>query len=109
MGTLHIRAPRIIPDVGPRDNVWEYKNAQGFSADDFPDAHAHPAIFPLPLAKDHILTWTNPGDLVLDPMAGSGTVQRASKDLGRPSVGVEIHEDYLPIITGRMAQDVLGL
>ena len=108
-GTLHIRAPRIIPDFGPRDNVWEYKNGHGFSAADFAEAHAHPAIFPLPLAKDHITTWTNPGDVVLDPMAGSGTTLRAAKNLGRKAIGVEIHEGYLHIITERMAQEVLAL
>ena len=106
-GSLTVRVPRVIPEYGPRDNVWEYKNGHGFSAPDYPDAHDHPAIFPLALAKDHILTWTNPGDLVLDPMAGSGTVLRAAANLGRKAIGVEIHADYLPIITGRMAQQVL--
>ena len=35
-------------------------------------AFQHPAVFPEKLAEDHILSWTNPGDLVLDPMCGSG-------------------------------------
>ena len=90
--------------IGYRTNVWRYHT--GVESDIQGD---HPAIFPLALAKDHITTWTNPGDAVLDPMAGSGTVLRAAKDLGRVAVGVEIHEDYLPIITGRMAQSVLAL
>ena len=66
------------------------------------------ARFPLALALDHITTWTNPGDVVLDPMAGSGTTLRAAKNLGRKAIGIEIHEDYLHIITGRMAQSVMA-
>ena len=72
-------------------------------------AHQHPAIFPYKLARDHILTWTNRGDVVLDPMVGSGTTVKAAKDLGRTAVGVEIHEGYLPIIGNRLAQQVLGM
>ena len=45
--------------------------------------------------------------MVLDPMAGSGTVLRAAVDLGRQAIGVEIHDAYLPIIRNRMAQQVL--
>jgi DNA modification methylase len=39
-------------------------------------AEAHPARFPEKLAEDHILSWSNPGDLVLDPFMGSGTTER---------------------------------
>ena len=59
------------------------------------------------LANDHILTWTNPGDLVLDPMAGS--TLRAALDLGRRAVGMEIHEPYCDLIRRRMAQEVMDL
>ena len=107
---------RYAPEShGRRTNIWRYKTgvasagSHSLAAPDFLGAHEHPAIFPLALAKDHIRTWTNPGDVVLDPMAGSGTVLRAAKDLGRTAIGVEIHEDYLPIITGRMAQSVMAL
>ena len=104
---------KLRPEYGHRTNIWRYgvgaasAGAISQSAPDYLAAHEHPAIFPLALAKDHIRTWTNPCDVVLDPMAGSGTVLRAAKDLGRVAIGVEIHADYLPIITGRMAQGVL--
>ena len=68
-----------------------------------------PRSFPLVLAADHILTWTNPGDLVLDPMAGSGTASRAAKDLGRNSVAIEIHEPYVDLIRRRLSQEVMPL
>ena len=99
----------------PRHNVWDYAvggaaaGKASISAPDFPEAHEHPSIFPIALALDHITTWTNPGDLVLDPMAGSGTVSRAAKDLGRDSIAVEIHEPYVDLIKRRMAQEVLEL
>jgi site-specific DNA-methyltransferase (adenine-specific) len=38
------------------------------------EAFKHPAIYPEKLAQDHILSWSNKGDLVLDPMCGSGTL-----------------------------------
>lgn len=50
----------------------------------------HPAVFPEQLAADQILTWTNPGDLVLDPMAGSGTTCYEAARLGRHFIGVEV-------------------
>ena len=106
-GKQGIRHPnKVVGEYGVRTNVWRYACGKGHND---PMAHEHPAPFPDALAVDHIITWTNPGDVVLDPMAGSGTTLRAAKDLGRVAVGVEIHADYLPIITGRMAQSVMAL
>ena len=99
----------IIQRFGTRTNVWRYGTGNNISAPDFPSAHAHPAIFPLPLAQDHIRTWTNEGDIVLDPMCGSGTTLRAAKNLNRQAIGVEIHEPYCELIINRMAQDVMDM
>ena len=106
-GSLKVRAGGMVPTKSVRTNVWHYATGYRISAPDHLDAHEHPAIFPLALAKDHILTWTNPGDLVLDPMAGSGTVARAAKDLGRNSIAIEIHAPYVDLIHRRLAQGVL--
>ena len=46
---------------------------------------------------------TNPGDLVLDPMAGSGTTLRAARDAGRESIGIEVHEPYYRVDTAASA------
>ena len=54
-------------------------------------------------------SWSNPGDVVLDPFAGSGTTLRAAKDLNRHFIGIEINENYIHIINQRLAQDVLAL
>ena len=60
-------------------------------------AHEHPATFPFQLAYDHIRTWTQPGDLVIDPMCGSGTVLSAALALDRRAIGIEIHAPYIDI------------
>jgi DNA modification methylase len=58
-----------IAEYGIRNNIWRYKTANSSSTDKI--AYQHPAIFPEQLAEDHILTWSNEGDTILDPMAGS--------------------------------------
>ena len=83
-------------------SLWRNLPALGFRA-----VHNHPAIFPLALAKDHIRAWANPGSAVLDPMAGSGAVLRAEKDLGRVAVGIEIYEPCVGLIRRRLSQEVL--
>ena len=96
-----------VPETGLRANVWAYNTSFGKHHPGYPAAHEHPATFPYKLAADHIRTWTNPGDLVLDPMAGSGTTLRAAIDLGRRAVGIEIHKSYCELIATRLAQGVM--
>ncbi len=69
----------------------------------------HPARFPQQLARDHILSWTNPGDLVIDPTVGSGTTLRAAVDLRRRAIGIEINPGYYDLIRQRLAQSMLPL
>ena len=107
-GSIGGRQDKIVPAIIPRTNVWQYSHGKGSSAES-PVAHKHPAIYPLQLAKDHMQTWTNPGDLVIDPMAGSGTTMRAAVDLGRRAVCMEIHEPYCDLIEQRMAQQALEI
>lgn len=57
----------------------------------------HPAVFPEHLAEDQIRTWTNPGDLVLDPLAGSGTTLYTAHLLDRHYVGIEISPQYIKL------------
>ena len=62
----------------------------------------HPAVFPEQLAKDHILSWSNPGDTVLDPFMGSGTTAKAALHAGRKCIGIEISSEYCEIIKQRV-------
>lgn len=91
----------VCGEFGLRTNVWNViKESSG---------NEHPAPFPLDLARDHVATWSNPGDLVLDPFSGSGTTAKAAKELGRRFLGLEINPEYCAIAERRIAQQVLEL
>jgi len=97
---------RIAPEMGARGNVWEYEAGFRHSSTDT-IAHKHPAIFPEALARDHILSWSNPGDIVLDPFNGSGTTTKMARELGRKFLGIEINEEYCEIARKRIEQQLL--
>ncbi|MCI4669631.1 MAG: site-specific DNA-methyltransferase [Bacteroidia bacterium] len=82
-----------------KGNIWEY--VVGKKAED-QEAKGHPAPFPLALAKDHVNSWTKAGDLVLDPMCGSGTSCRAAHELGRNYIGIDISSDYCELARKRI-------
>ncbi|MGI9256893.1 MAG: DNA-methyltransferase [Salinispira sp.] len=83
-----------------RTNIWQYAVGLGGSTTD-KIAFRHPAIFPEKLAGDHILSWTNPGDLVLDPMCGSGTTCKMARLNGRQWIGIDISQEYIDIASER--------
>lgn len=87
--------------LGRRTNIWEYKVGKGKSATD-PVAYNHPAIFPEELAKDHILSWSNEGDLVYDPFMGSGTTAKMAILNNRNYIGSEISSEYCDLIDERL-------
>ena len=89
-----------------RDNIWKYGVGNGKSTkENF--VFEHPASFPEKLAGDHIKSWSNKGDIVLDPMNGSGTTTKMAKQLGRNYIGIEISEEYCKIAEDRLRQEVL--
>ena len=88
---------------GKRFNIWRYSGARAQASDNIL-ANRHPAIFPEALARDHIVSWSNPGDLVLDPMMGSGTTLKVAQQLGRRAVGIEISLNYCRIAVERLRQ-----
>ena len=62
----------------------------------------HPAVFPLQIPFDHILSWTNEGDLVFDPFLGSGTTGIAAVQLKRKFIGVDKVDEYCIIAKERI-------
>lgn len=90
-----------IKEVGVRFNVWRYSTGRGNSTSD-EIAFQHPAIFPEKLAIDHVKSWSNPGDTVLDPMMGSGTVGKACMELDRKFIGIELDPEYFQIAKKRL-------
>ena len=84
-----------------KENIWEYAVGLGGTTKDR-IAFKHPAVFPEKLAEDHILTWTNEGDLVFDPMCGSGTTCKMAKINNRKFIGVDISEEYCEIARKRI-------
>jgi site-specific DNA-methyltransferase (adenine-specific) len=100
-GTLKKVDKFVISEFGTRYNVWYINNGKGFSSKD-DIAFEHPAIFPESLAEDHILSWSNEGDYILDPMCGSGTTLKMSKLNNRNYVGIDINEEYVDLSNRRV-------
>ena len=86
---------------GRRTNIWKYEVGKGKSSLD-KISFQHPAIFPEQLANDHILSWSDEGDLVYDPFMGSGTTAKMAILNNREWVGSEISGEYCDIINKRI-------
>ena len=104
-GELVERNIKPIPEFSPRNNIWKYNTGRNYSSKDSA-AFEHPAIYPEQLVKDHILTWSNEDDLVLDPFMGSGTTAVICKDNNRNYLGYEIDEKYYNICKRRIVEHV---
>lgn len=86
--------------MGIRSNIWRYP--VGFM--DTSDKTGHPAPFPEALARDHIMSWTNEGDTVLDYFGGSGTTAKMARNLGRNYLTCDISGEYCDLMRRRLAQ-----
>ena len=95
---------KVRPDESIEWNVWDYLTG-GASGDE--GQGNHPAYFPERLARDHILSWSNEGDIVLDPFSGSGTTAKMAKHNGRRWIGIEVNPEYDEIAKKRLEQGVL--
>ena len=84
-----------VPNFSARNNIWKYTTS-------FNDKTNHPAVFPEKLAYDHIISWSNENDVVLDCFMGSGTTGKMCKKLNRKFIGIEISEEYLKIAKERI-------
>ena len=115
-----IRVPQKYPEKrhykGPRKgelsgnplgknpgDVWEISNVKNRH----PEKTSHPCQFPSELVRRLVLPLTKPGDMVLDPFAGSGTVGAVCNDLGRRSTMIERDAGYCDLIRSRIGMDDL--
>lgn len=90
-----------IKQVVPRSNIWNYKvGLYNTTCDKV--AFKHPAIFPEQLAIDHILSWSDENDIILDPFMGSGTVAKACVVTNRRYIGLEVSQEYCNIAETRL-------
>jgi len=101
------RKPHVTQPFGYRKSIWLIHVGGGGQHKEVESTH--PAMFPTTLARDHILSWSNPGDVVLDPFAGSGTTLKMAKEHGRRWIGIEVNPAYVEICWKRVAQGVLPL
>lgn len=87
---------KTIKEYGVRFNIWKIPNQKrGIN---------HPAPFPEQLANDHIVSWSNPGDIVLDPFVGSGTTAKMATLNGRNYIGIDISDEYCELARKRVGE-----
>jgi len=95
---------KILGELKPEKtmtNIWEYAVGLGGSTSD-KIAFQHTAIFPEKLAEDHILSWTKTGDIVFDPMCGSGTTCKMAAINKRHYIGSDISKEYVELTKKRL-------
>ena len=86
----------VVSDTKVKGNIWFYGTKDNKTL--------HPAVFPESLVKDHMLSWSNPGDLVLDPFSGSGTTGKVALLNGRDFIGFDISPEYTALATERITK-----
>lgn len=87
----------VVPNFSIRNNIWRYTTSTKAKLN-------HPAPFPEELAQDHILSWSNEGDLIYDPFMGSGTTAKMALINKRNYIGSEISEEYCKVIQKRIKE-----
>jgi DNA modification methylase len=101
-GTMRLQKKRDFGEWGMRHNVWHINT----SGQELMCQHIdHPATFSQELAKDHILSWSNEGDVILDPFMGSGTTALMALVTGRQFIGCEINSEYVHLSECRIEKE----
>ena len=88
-----------INEYGQRYNIWEQSPQRQ-------SGKCHPAPFPEQLANDHIISWSNEGDLVYDPFMGSGTTAKMAMLNKRNFIGSETSKEYCDIAEKRINENL---
>jgi len=97
-GKERVEKSFVLNNERYKDNIWDCAVAQNKTE--------HPAVFPLQLVVDHVLSWSDEGDLVYDPFMGSGTTAKACVLTNRNWVGSEISQEYVDIAEKRLEEIV---
>lgn len=87
-----------LSKIGKRYNVWDIKCSQ--------KVENHSATFPEEIPRDHILSWSNEGNIVLDCFMGSNTTGKMAKSLNRKFIGIEKVEEYFDISIRRVEEEL---
>ena len=95
-GTIKVGRELEAFETGRRLNIWEYPTQINEWSGQ------HPAPFPIGLAEDHILSWSNEGDVVLDPFSGSGTTVTAALKHRRKAIGIDVSTQYTELARDRV-------
>lgn len=96
-----VQKSKTVKEWGNRYNIWDIP----------PDKNnhtGHPAVFSERIANDHIITWSNEEDIVLDPFMGSGTTAKMAKLSNRNYIGFEISEEYCSVANKRISEHIIG-
>lgn len=96
------RGDFTVKTNGTMPNVWKI-NAGYMQTTKDKEAYQHPAMFPEKLAERHILTWSNPGDIIMDYFMGSGTTAKMARNNGRHYIGCDINAEYVQVARERLA------
>jgi DNA modification methylase len=88
-----------------RGTIWKYatSNTEGNRL-----KLKHPATYPDKLVEDIVACFSEPGNIVLDPTAGSGTTCVVAAQKQRRFIGIDISEEYCEIARQRLAVEVTG-
>lgn len=90
-------------------NVWDGPIISGYTCQNTNEKRWHPTQKPEWLISQWVALFSHPGDVVVDPHAGSGTTLVCAKRLGRKAIGIEINEQYAEVAAKRLSQGALDL
>ena len=90
----------VTGEFSRRENIWKIHIGAN------KDTRGHPAPFPYILARDHIVSWSNENDIVLDPFVGSGTTAIACIKEHRHFIGMELNKEYFDIAEDRIKKEL---
>lgn len=90
----------VTKDTKYKSNIWYYDTGKNKGSKD--NIWQHPATFPEKLANDHIISWSNENDLILDCFMGSGTTGKMAILNNRNFIGIELDKTYFEIAENRL-------